>query len=107
MNNLIEKGSLDITKIYNDLELFCVVGYINENSLIIDDKNYLDNLKEKWIISKVKMEINHPDNTIKILNSEFIYNNFENSIIKNFIMVTKIDNEKNTNTFLIFLKKSK
>ena len=74
---------------------------------IINDKKYLEYLKEEWILSNIKKTKNYTDNISSLLTKKLIKNDFENNIIKTFIKIIDIDSEKNLNNFFNFYEKQK
>ncbi len=106
LNNIIKdnNSNLIIKRIFSYIEYFSVID-LDDNTEIISDKKYLDNLKEKWIMSTIKKEKNYSDDISKILIERFVKNDFENNIIKNFIKVIDIDSENNLKKFFEFYEK--
>ena len=105
LNIAIMDESLNIKRIYDYIEYFSVFQD-NDNTEITSDKKYFENLKEKWIISKIKKEKNYCDDISKSLTQIFIKNDFENNIIKNFIKIIGIDSENELNSFFLFYEKN-
>ena len=106
LNNIIIDDNSIINKIYDCIEYFSVIES-NDKSEIINDKKYLDYLKEKWILTIIKKYKSYSNNISVSLKQKLIKNNFENNIIKNFIKIIRINNEAELNNFFLFYEKNK
>ena len=103
LNNIATDDNFKINNIDDILEYFSAIKD-NIDIKILSDKQYLENMKKNWIISKIK-EKNYNDNITNLLTQKFIPYNFENNIIKNFIQRINIDNENNLINFFKFYEK--
>ena len=103
--SLILNGQLNIKRIFDYIEYFSIIG-VDNNKEIINDKQYLEYLKEIWIKSIIKKEKNYSDNISTLLAKMFIKYDFGNNIIKNFIKIININKEENLNNFFSFYEKN-
>jgi len=106
LNNIILTNNLNKKRIFDYIEFFSVIKDLREIN-IINDKKYLEYLKEEWILSNIKKTKNYTDNISSLLTKKLIKNDFENNIIKTFIKIIDIDSEKNLNNFFNFYEKQK